>query len=64
MDLKDKDVKLTNNGNLAVTGNFEAKNLEVGSNCKFVSSCSANITGKAYFTNNCEVQFMYLKQET
>lgn len=61
MDLKDKDVKLTNNGNLAVTGNFEAKNLEVGSNCKFVSSCSANITGKAYFTNNCEVQFMYLK---
>ncbi len=61
MDLSGKFVKLCNNGDLAVTGKFKANSLEVGGGCKFNSSCSAEVTKQAYFTNNAEATFMYLK---
>ena len=61
MDLSGKYVKLCNNADLAVTGKFKAKSLEVGGGCKFNSSCSAEVTEQAYFTNNAESTFMYLK---
>lgn len=61
MDLSGKYVKLCNNADLAVTGKFKAKSLEVGGGCKFNSSCSAEVTEQAYFTNNAEATFMYLK---
>lgn len=61
MDLSGKFVKLCNNGDLAVTGKFKANSLEVGGGCKFNSSCSAEVTEQAYFTNNAEATFMYLK---
>lgn len=60
MDLSGKFVKLCNNGDLAVTGKFKANSLEVGGGCKFNSSCSAEVTEQAYFTNNAEATFMYL----
>lgn len=61
MDLSGKYVKLCNNADLAVTGKFKAKSLEVGGGCKFNSSCSAEVTEQAYFTNYAEATFMYLK---
>lgn len=61
MDLSGKYVKLCNNADLAVTGKFKAKSLEVGGGCKFNNSCSAEVTERAYFTNNAEATFMYLK---
>lgn len=61
MDLSGKFVKLCNNGDLAVAGKFKANSLEVGGGCKFNSSCSAEVTEQAYFTNNAEATFMYLK---
>lgn len=61
MDLSGKYVKLCNNADLAVTGKFKAKSLEVGGGCKFNNSCSAEVTEQAYFTNYAEATFMYLK---
>lgn len=61
MDLSGKFVQLCNNADLAVTGKFKAKSLEVGGGCKFNSSCSAEVTEQAYFTNYAEATFMYLK---
>ena len=64
MDLSGKFVKLCNNADLAVTGKFKAKSFEVGGGCKFNNSCSAEVTEQAYFTNNSEATFMYLKAGT
>lgn len=61
MDLSGKYVKLCNNADLAITGKFKAKSLEVGGGCKFNNSCSAEVTEQAYFTNYAEATFMYLK---
>ena len=61
MDLSGKYVKLCNNADLAVTGKFKAKSLEVGGGCKFNNSCSAEVTEQAHFTNYAEATFMYLK---
>lgn len=61
MDLSGKYVQLCNNADLAVTGKFKAKSLEVGGGCKFNNSCSAEVTEQAYFTNYAEATFMYLK---
>lgn len=61
MDLSGKYVKLCNNADLAVTGKFKAKSLEVEGGCKFNNSCSAEVTEQAYFTNYAEATFMYLK---
>lgn len=61
MDLSGKSVKLSNNADLAVTGKFKANSFEIGAGCKFNSSCSAEVTEQAYFTNNSEATFMYLK---